>query len=63
MGERLNVMTYKERELETVRRLRDEWEQRHRAERLRQKETEAHAQAAIRFDEEAQVLYELAQLD
>ena len=56
-------MTYQERERETVRRLRDEWEQRHREERLRQKETEARAQSTNRLDEQAQILYELMEMD
>ena len=56
-------MTHQERERETIRRLREEWEKAHRAERLRQKETEARAQAAISLDDEAHVLYEIAQLD
>ena len=56
-------MTHQERERETIRRLRAEWESAHRAERLLRKETEAHALAPIQLDEEAQVLYELAQLD
>ena len=62
-GRKVNEMTHQERERETIRRLREEWETAHRAERLRQRETEARAQAAIRLDEEAQVLYELAQPD
>ena len=56
-------MTHQDRERETIRRLREEWETAHRAERLRRIETEALATAAIQLDEEAQILYELAQLD
>lgn len=56
-------MTHQDRERETVRRLREEWEQRHRAERVRQKETEARAQATIQLDEQAEVLFELSQID
>ena len=56
-------MTHQERERETIRRLREEWEAAHRAERLRQRETEARAHAPIRLDEEAQILFELSQID
>ena len=52
-------MTYRERERETVRRLREEWEQRHRAERLMLQETEARATAPIELDDRAQILFEL----
>lgn len=63
VGERVNHMTHQERERETIRRLREEWEAAHRAERLRQRETEARAHAPIRLDEEAQILFELSRID